>query len=135
MLLFIIVVPVMNATTVENPKPLIAQRHYFKTFYINASGLIANVMFKSFFSGQINNHAFSVFWLTQWDDFNTIIPTTVTIYSEKNGEVLWTNSEPLGIWARKMFFYRGVYSTSWTPDDRLVVHLEGQTAFAVTLND
>jgi len=135
MLIFLTVMPVMNATSVESPRSLLTQRHYFPTCYINATGLVANVMFKCLFSGQINNHAFSVFWLTQWDDFNTTVPTTVTIYSEKGGELLWTNSDPLGFWALKMLFYRGVYTTSWTPDDRLVVHLEGNAALAVTLND
>ncbi len=134
MLFLVTLIPMTSATTIESPKPLIAQRHFFKTCSINATGLIENMMWKTLFSGQINNHAAAVFWLIQWDDFNTTIPTTVTI-SSQNGTVLWSNSEPLGIWAVKLFFYRGVYTTSRTPDDRLVVHLEGKVAFVITLND
>ena len=90
-------------------------------------------MVKCFFSGQINNHVFALYWLTQWDGFNKTVPTMVIIYSEKDGQVLWTNEGQVGIWALKMFLYRGVYTTSRTPDDRLVIHLEGNAGVAVTL--
>jgi hypothetical protein len=128
-------VPVTSATNENGAKPLITLRHWFPTCYINATGLIYNVMIKSLFFGQFNNHGFAVTWLCQWDGFNTTIPTTVTIYSEKGGEVLWTNEGQNGIWALKMFFYRGVYTYEETPDGRPIVHLEGKATLAVTLND
>jgi len=133
MLFIATLLPVTNATNENDAKSLIAQRHWFPTCYINATGLIENVMVKTLFSGQINNQGFAVLWLCQWDGFNSTIPTTVTIYYEKNGKVLWTNEGQDGIWALKMFFYRGVYTDSETPDSRPIVHLEGKVTLAVTL--
>jgi hypothetical protein len=135
MLFLTTLVPVMSATPKDTPQPLITARHYYPTCYIEATGVIANVMWKSFFSGQINNHGFAVVWLCQWDGFNTTIPTTVTIYSKKGGDVLWTNDGQEGIWALKMYFYRGVYTYDETPDGHPIVHLEGKATLAVTLTE
>ena len=125
----------MSATTENTVKSLLAERQVFTNFYIHATGLLeyGNIMVKSFFSGQINNHAFALYWLIGWDDFNTTFPTTVTIYSEKDGQVLWTNEGQDGIWELKLFFYKGTYTTLSTPDDRLVIHLDGNAKASITL--
>jgi len=135
MLLITTLLPLTSATQEQTAQPALAVRHVFRHCYVNATGLIYNVMIKSFYSGQIFNHAFAVYWLCQWDGDNTSYPTHLTIYSEKGGDVLWTNEGDLGIWAVKMFLYRGAYTYSKTPDGRPIVHLEGKVLKIVELND
>jgi len=116
-------------------KPLITERNVFTNCYVNATSLLeyGNIIIKSLFSGQINNHAFALYWFIEWDDFNTTVPTTVTIYSETNGQVLWTNDGQDGVWALKLFGYTGIYTTSSTQDDRLIIHLDDNSRATIKI--
>jgi hypothetical protein len=132
MLLILTLSPTMNATS-ANYKPLAQKNETFKNCYIKCDGLLelGNVMHKIIFLRN-NDNTFVFFWLIEWDNFNTNFPTTVTIYSEKNGQVLWNNDGIDGIWGLHLIVYKGSYTQSSASDGRLILHIEGNARLAIT---
>jgi len=131
MLFFIQVFPSAIAT-----QPFGNEKKVFENCYIEATGdvepsggsLFRYVMFKYFF---IRPHggdsAFVLLWLIEFIEPNV----EVTIYTEKDGEILWQDTGLKGVWGFKLFWFKGTYTNEGSTDDQLVVNLEG-TAKKVT---
>lgn len=76
-----------------------------------------------------DNSAFVLCWIIQWLGPEYV---TVKIYDQKNGNELWNNQNQEGIWAFKLFFYKGLYTWS-TENGEDVLNLQGTTKFTVVL--
>ena len=134
MLFFTTVIQAIAASPDQQGKPLVDNKEVFKNCYIDATGLLeyGNVM-RQYLHLTVGDHSFVAYWWITWDDFNATNPTTVSIYSEKNGELLWNNEgHQGGVWSIQLFLYRGIYTNTKLVDGRLIIHLEGNTRVAIT---
>jgi hypothetical protein len=127
------VVPLTSAQSHPVVRPTEQINKTYTNCYIESDGILefGNVMHKLVYL-KLLRHAFVLFWLIEWDNTNDIYPTTVTVYSSKGGDVLWTNEGQEGIWGLHLLLYRGIYTQTSTEDGRLIIHLEGNTAVAIT---
>jgi len=105
------------------------KKEVFEDCYIEATGevepsgnLFRYLMFKFFFIRPYrDDRAFVLRWLIEWWEPEV----TVTIYSEKNGEILWQDTGLSGVWGMRLFWYFGIYTNDGSTDNQLVVNLEG----------
>jgi len=132
MLLITVFIPSISATQTFGNK-----REVYKDCYIEVTGtvvpvsgnLINYLMFKFFFIRPYSDErAFVILWHIQWMEPDV----TVTVYTEKNGEILWEDTGLIGVWGMRLFWYKGIYTNDGTTEDQLVVNLEGN-AKVVTL--
>ena len=57
--------------------------------------------------------------------------TLVTLYSEKNGDILWQNQNISEPWRMHLGFFRGLYSTDVLADGNLKINLFGKVGFVI----
>jgi len=116
------------------------KKEIFKNCYIEASGevepvsgnLFRYLMFKYFFIRPYgDDRAFVLLWLIEWWEPEV----TVTIYSEKNGEILWQDTGLIGVWGMRLFWYKGIYTNEGSTEDQLVVNLEGTAKSVVVFTE
>ena len=128
MLLFGTILPVISAT---QPKPTEIQR--FNSCYIVADGkltqkdfpsIIGTSMWKICYTRPFNtDRANVVYWFIRFNE-----TSTVTIYAEENGEVLWQhqgNTVP----QLRMLMFKGIYLNEMTEDGQLHIELSGTSSF------
>lgn len=135
MLVVVFLLPsVTGALTIGNKKQV------FKECYIEASGevertgsyFIRYVMWKHFWFRPYNDdRAFVLFWRVAFMEPKV----SVTIYTEKNGDILWEDTEQTGIWGLWLWCYYGVYTNDGTTDDQLVIKLQGTAKVAIVYFD
>lgn len=124
MLLIIPLLPSSSAITFGNEKKV------FKDCYIEASGdvepsggsLFRYVMFKYFFIRPYgDDRAFVFHWLIEFLEPDV----EVTIYTEKDGEILWQDTGLTGVWGIRLFWFNGIYTNEGSTNEQLVVNLQG----------
>jgi hypothetical protein len=107
------------------------ERQVFKNCYIEAKGELApgiHNFWKLVFLKPYNDDRVSVlYWVMQWMEPNV----TVTIYDEKNSQVLWNDGNQEGLWAIKLLVYNGLYSWS-TVDGHSEINLQGTVKAIIT---
>ena len=54
----------------------------------------------------LGDRAFVFCWVLQWRGSNA----SITIYDQKGGNEVWNGQNQEGIWATKLFMYRGLYT-------------------------
>jgi hypothetical protein len=130
------IIQILPSTTATPTLPFGNEKKVFKNCYIEATGdvepaggsFLRFVMFKCFFiRPQGGDSAFVFLWLIEFLEPNA----EVTIYNEKDGEILWQDTGLTGVWGFKLFWFKGTYTNEGSTDDQLVVNLEG-TAKKVT---
>jgi len=105
------------------------KKEIFKNCYIEATGTVEPcgdfiqwVMFKHFYIRPYHDErAFVLLWLIEFLEPDV----TVTIYSEKNGDILWEDTGLIGVWGMRLFWYYGTYTNDGSTEDSLVVNLQG----------
>jgi len=106
------------------------KKEVFENCYVEATGdvepsggsLFRYVMFKIFFIRPYgDNRAFVFRWLIEFLEPDV----TVTIYTEKNGDILWQDTGLNGVWGMRLFWYNGIYTNEGSTENQLVVNLEG----------
>ncbi len=116
------------------------KKEVFKDCYIEASGdiepsggsLFKYVMFKYFYIRPFfDERAFVLFWLIEWWEPDV----TVTIYTEKNGEILWQDTGLIGVWGMSLFWYYGIYTNEGSTKDQLVVNLQGNAKTVIVYTE
>ncbi len=105
----------------------------YSNCYIEISGLISLDdyprifginMWKMVFlrtSGANNPNAFVLYWYLLFDE-----TAEISIYTEKNGELLWQH-DGQGTPEMRILFFSGTYISSSGGEDRLQVDISGQT--------
>lgn len=124
MLVTTILLPSLSATSTIGIK-----KEIFRDCYIEATGtvepcgdFIRYVMFKHFYIRPYRDErAFVFLWLIEFLEPDV----TVTIYSEKNGDILWEDTGLNGVWGMRLFWYFGTYTNDGSTQDKLVVNLQG----------
>ena len=126
-----LLIPSISAvTTFGNEKKM------FEDCYIEVTGTVVPVsgnlfeylMFKYFYIRPYHDErAFVLLWHIQWIEPEV----TVTVYAEKNGEILWEDTGLTGVWGLRLFWYNGIYTNEGSTNDQLIVNLYG-TAKRVT---
>ena len=112
------------------------EKKVFRDCYIEATGtvepcgdFIRYVMFKHFYIRPYRDErAFVLLWLIEFLEPEV----TVTIYSEKNGDVLWEDTGLTGVWGIRLFWFFGVYTNDGSTEDQLVVNLQGNAKKIIT---
>jgi len=132
MLLITLLLPSISATPTFGNK-----QEVFKDCYLEVTGtvvpvsgnLFQYVMFKYFYIRPFGDErAFVILWHIQWMEPDV----TVTIYTEKNGDILWQDtSGPTGVWGMRLFWYYGIYTNEGSTEDQLVVNLQGNAKTVV----
>ena len=116
------------------------KKEIFKDCYIEATGdiepsggsLIKYVMWKNFWFRPFgDDRAFVFLWLIEWMEPDV----TVTIYQEKNGEILWQDTDLIGIWGMRLIWYNGIYTNDGTTEDQLVVNLQGNAKVVIVYTE
>lgn len=125
MLLITMLLPSISATPTFGNK-----KEVFKDCYIEATGevepsggsLFRYVMFKYFYIRPYGDErAFVFLWLIEFLEPDV----SVTIYTEKNGDILWEDTGLIGVWGMRLFLYFGIYTNEGSTEDQLVVNLQG----------
>ena len=125
MLLITVFIPSISAT-----QSLGNRGEVIRNCYIEVTGTVVPVsgnlfqylMFKFFYiRPHSDERAFILLWHIQWMEPDV----TVTIYTEKNGEILWEDTGLNGVWGMRLFWYYGIYTNEGSTEDQLVVNLEG----------
>ena len=124
MLVVTMFIPTMSATPFLRNK-----REIFRDCYIEATGMvepcgdfIRYVMFKHFYIRPYHDErAFVFLWLIEFFEPDV----KVTIYSEKNGDILWEDTGLTGVWGMRLFWFYGIYTNDGSTEDKLVVNLQG----------
>jgi len=116
------------------------KKEIFKDCYIEATGdiepsggsLIKYVMWKNFWFRPFgDDRSFVFLWLIEWMEPDV----TVTIYQEKNGEILWQDTDLIGIWGMRLIWYNGIYTNDGTTEDQLVVNLQGNAKVVIVYTE
>ena len=106
------------------------EKKVFEDCYIEVTGTVVPVsgnlfeylMFKYFYIRPYHDErAFVLLWHIQWIEPEV----TVTIYDEKNGEILWEDTGLNGVWGLRLFWYNGIYTNEGSTHNQLVVNLYG----------
>ena len=124
MLVLTMVIPSASANLAFGNK-----KEIFRNCYIEATGTVEPcgdfirwVMWKHFYiRPHHDENAFVLLWLIEFLEPDV----TVTIYSEKNGDILWENTGLTGVWGMRLFWYYGTYTNDGSTEDSLVVNLQG----------
>jgi hypothetical protein len=135
MLVVILVIPSLTAISSSGNK-----KDIFKDCYIEATGaveptggsLIKYVMWKNlWFRPYKDDRAFVLLWRIAFMEPNV----TVTIYTEKNGAILWQDTGLTGIWGLRLFWFNGIYTNEGTTEDQLMVNIQGNVKVATAYVD
>lgn len=135
MLFIIPLLPCSTATTIFGN-----EKKVFKNCYIEATGdvepsggsLFRYVMFKFFFiRPHRDERAFVFRWLIEFIEPDV----DVTIYKEKDGEILWQDTGLTGVWGMKLFWFNGIYTNEGSTDQQLVVNLQGNAKKVIVYID
>ena len=59
----------------------------------------------------------------------------VTIYAEKNGDILWQDTGLTGVWGMRLLLYSGIYTNEGSTEDQLIVNLQGNAKIAITYTE
>lgn len=104
----------------------------YQNCYLEISGLISNNdyprvfginMWKMFFlrpEGVNNPEAFVLYWYLLIDE-----TAQISIYTQKNGELLWQH-DGQGTIELRLIRFSGTYTNSDNPDNRLIIDIDGQ---------
>jgi steroid 5-alpha reductase family enzyme len=134
LLITLLLQSVSAAPTLGNKKEI------FKDCYIEATGTVEPVsgnlfqylMFKYFYIRPYGDErAFVLLWLIEWMEPDV----TVTIYSEKDGDILWEDTGLTGVWGMRQFWYYGIYTNEGSTDDQLVVNLQGNAKVIIVYTE
>lgn len=113
------------------------QKEVYKECYIEATGtieptggsFIKYVMWKHFWFRPYNDdRAFVFLWRIAFMEPNV----TVTIYTEKNGDILWQDAGLTGIWGLTLFWFYGSYTNEGSTQDQLIVNIQGNAKAVLT---
>lgn len=116
------------------------KRDIFRDCYIEATGaiepsggsLFRYVMFKYFYIRPFgDDRAFVLSWLIEFMEPNVV----VTIYTEKNGEVLWQDTGLTGVWGLRLLWYSGIYTNEGSTENELIVNLQGNAQIAIVYTE
>jgi hypothetical protein len=128
----------IGAIPSNNSKSLRNENVVFKKCYIEANGLVDDMpqsnrplMIKIFFIRSfINDRAFALFLQIIFEEPDV----DVTIYSEKDGLVLWNNENASGVWGLRLIRFNGYY-TDFTDENGFHVNLHGNAFRAIAATD
>ena len=121
MLVVTIFLPSITATSTDNTK-----KEIFTNCYIEASGEIE-------FTWKLNDipiglrDPFISYWPLVFNEPNV----DVTIYSKKNGEVIWQDTFESGQWDLYLVSFIGNNNNDGTTADTLIANLDGRACFAI----
>ncbi len=128
MLFFAVALPAVSAS-----QPTPAQIQRFGACYIVAEGeltekdfpsIIGTSMWKIMYTRPFNDDRAHVFyWFLRFNE-----TSTVTIYSEENGEVLWQHQGDT-VPQLRMLLFKGIYLNEETDDGRLHIEIRGTINF------
>ena len=116
------------------------QKEIFKDCYIEATGTVEHtgsyfvryVMWKHFwFRPYGDDRAFVFLWRIAFMEPNV----TVSIYTEKNGDIIWQDVGLTGIWGLTLFWFNGIYTTEGSTEDQLIVNFQGNVKVAIAYID
>jgi hypothetical protein len=116
------------------------KKDVFKDCYIEASGAVEStgssfikyVMWKHFwFRPYGDDRAFVLLWRIAFMEPEV----TVTIYTEKNGDVLWQDTGLAGIWGLTLFWFNGIYTNDGTTEDQLIINFQGTVKVAIVYTE
>jgi len=125
MLVVTVLFPSITATSIGSTK-----KEIFTNCYIEASGEID-------FTWQLNDipiglrYRFISFWPVVFNEPNA----DVTIYSKKNGEVLWQDTFESGQWVLYLVNFLGKYNNDGSTAETLVANLDGRACFVMISSD
>jgi len=131
MLVVIMLFPSITATSTFGNK-----KEVFKDCYIEATGaveptggsFIRYVMWKHFWFRPFgDDRAFVFLWRIAFMEPNV----AVTIFAEKNGDVLWQDNGLTGIWGLTLFRFNGIYTNEGSTEDQLIVNFQGNVKVAI----
>ena len=134
MLFISTVISSIAAIPINNSKSLGNENVVFKKCYIEANGLVDDMppsnrplMIKIFFIRSfINDRTFALFLHIIFEEPDV----EVTIYSEKDGQVLWNNENASGVWGLRLIRFNGFY-TDFTDENGFHVNLYGNAFRAI----
>ncbi|KYK31574.1 MAG: hypothetical protein AYK22_02465 [Thermoplasmatales archaeon SG8-52-3] len=135
MLMISLLLPSISAVPTYGNK-----KDVFKDCYIEATGTIEKVsgnlfqylMFKHFYiRPHGDDRAFVFLWLIEWREPDV----TVTIYSEKDGDILWQDTGLTGVWGMRQFWYYGIYTNDGSTEDQLIVNLQGNAKAVIVYTE
>jgi hypothetical protein len=99
---------------------------YYVGCYIEASGEID-------FTWQLNDIpiVFRYRYISYWPIVFNEPNVDVTIYSRKNGDILWVDSFESGQWILYLVNFIGEYNNDGSTSEKLIVNLDGRAAFVM----
>jgi hypothetical protein len=110
------------------------ERTVYKNCYIEVEAQsegLYNMVKYFFIRPNGNTSAFVFYWILQWMGPDDV---TMKIFNQKNGNELWNNQNQEGIWATKLFFFKGLYTWS-TENGQDIMILQGTTRATIILWD
>ena len=115
--------PTLNASLTKSETSKVKNVKIFKNCYIEASGEI-------FFTWQLTDFpiGFGRNLILYWPIVFIEPNVDVTIYSNKNGEILWQDMIDSGQWTLRLFGYRGFYNNDGSTIENLIANLEGKAS-------
>jgi hypothetical protein len=108
----------------------IQEKKVFTNCYIEATGSID-------FTWQLNDiplglrYRFISFWPIVFNEPDV----DVTIYSKKNGDILWKDTFESGQWVLYLVGFIGKYNNDGSTDETLIANLDGRTCFVMISSD
>jgi len=125
MLVVAMLLPSITATAPSETK-----KRVFTGCYIEASGPID-------FTWQLNDIAigFRYRYISFWPVVFNEPDSDVTIYSKKNGDILWGDTFESGQWVLYLVGFIGKYNNDGSTADTLIANLEGRACFILISPD
>ena len=138
MLIILNTVPFVNATVEKNDETttksgkiqkILGDKQAFINCYIDASGEID-------FTFQIIDIPIGLQreLILYWPIIFIEPDVDVTIYSKKNGEILWQDNIDSGQWNLYLFVFRGIYNNNGSTIEKLIANLEGKALMVIVSN-
>ncbi|KYK24746.1 hypothetical protein AYK25_01580 [Thermoplasmatales archaeon SM1-50] len=131
-----ILVVILLLPSITGAATLEIKREVIKDCYIEATGPVVPVsgnLFQYLFFKRFcirpfgDDRAFIFSAYIEWNEPEV----TVTIYAEKNGEILWQDPGDIGQWGTRLFWYYGIYTDEVTTEDQLIVNFKGNAKVVI----
>ena len=125
-ILLLVSIPTLNASIKKLEESKSKNVETFTNCYIKGSGTID-------FTWQLTDFpiGFGKEFILYWPVIFIEPDVDVTIYSEKNGEILWQDMIDSGQWTLHLFGFRGIYNNDGSTIENLIANLEGKASLII----